>query len=141
MHITTLWMLSSFSEENGGTLVVPGSHRCPTNPTADGGPDPSARFPTEINATGSAGSVLVMDSRLWHSTAPNFTEEPRVALAVRYTPWWLNLEVLRPESDERKRMCDEAGANENTVPSIHHGVLERLPPDVKQLYRHWVEQT
>ena len=27
MHITTLWMLSPFRQENGGTLVLPGSHR------------------------------------------------------------------------------------------------------------------
>jgi ectoine hydroxylase-related dioxygenase (phytanoyl-CoA dioxygenase family) len=139
MHITTLWMLSSFDEENSGTLVVPGSHRCPTNPTADDGPDPSAKFPAEINATGPAGSVLVMDSRLWHATAPNQSEAPRVALAVRYAPWWLNLEVLRPESDERKRMCDEIGARENTVPPIRREVFEGLPTKVKPLYRHWVE--
>jgi len=33
MHLTTLWMLSPFTEENGGTLIVPGSHRWPDNPT------------------------------------------------------------------------------------------------------------
>ena len=27
MHVTTLWMLSPFTIENGGTLIVPGSHR------------------------------------------------------------------------------------------------------------------
>ncbi|MEX0725045.1 MAG: phytanoyl-CoA dioxygenase family protein, partial [Planctomycetaceae bacterium] len=27
MHLTTLWMLSPFEAKNGGTLVVPGSHR------------------------------------------------------------------------------------------------------------------
>ena len=73
MHVTTLWMLSPFRFENGGTLVLPGSHRCTTNPTADDGPDPCERFPGETNAEGDAGSVLVMDSRLWHATAPTAT--------------------------------------------------------------------
>ena len=138
MHITTLWMLSSFGAENGGTLVLPGSQRCSTNPTADDGPDPNETFPSEINASGRAGSVLVMDSRLWHATAPNQTDQPRVALAVRYAPWWLNLEVLRPESDERRRMCDEVGATENAVPSIRREVYNGLPKNVQLLYRHWV---
>ena len=139
MHLTTLWMLSPFGAENGGTLILPGSHRCSTNPTADDGPDPNETFPAEINASGPAGSVLVMDSRLWHATAPNQTNKPRVALAVRYAPWWLNLEVLRPESDERRRMCDDVGATDNVVPSIRHDVFERLPSQVKPLYRHWIE--
>jgi hypothetical protein len=138
MHITTLWMLSPFRADNGGTLVVPGSHRAPTNPTAVGGPDPMQPLLTEMNVTGPAGSVLVMDSRLWHATAPNQSAEPRVALAVRYAPWWLNLEVLRPESDERKRMCGESGKSENQVPSIQHDAFLRLPASVQQLYRHWL---
>ena len=55
--------------------------------------DVGETFPTEINVTGPTGSVLLFDSRLWHSTSPNETDAPRVALAVRYAPWWLNLEV------------------------------------------------
>ncbi len=141
MHLTTLWMLSSFGAKNGGTLVLPRSHKEPTNPTAAGGPDPDTKFAEEINVCGSAGSVLVMDSRLWHATAPNRTDQPRVALAVRYAPWWLNLEVLRPDSDERKRMCDEVGATDNVVPSIRAEVYERLPRQVQPLYRHWVERS
>ena len=141
MHLTTLWMLSPFDAENGGTLVLPHSHKQCTNPTAGNGPDPATIFDEEINVCGSAGSVLVMDSRLWHATAPNRTDQPRVALAVRYAPWWLNLEVLRPESDDRRRMCDEVGATDNVVPSIRADVYERLPDRVQPLYRHWVERS
>ncbi len=170
MHLTMLWMLSHFEAENGGTLVLPGSHRCSTNPTAREfalaeqaagaqsladespanasigragslPPRPDAQFETEIHATGPAGSVLLFDSRLWHATAPNHTDEPRVALAVRYAPWWLNLEVLRPHSDERRRMCDESDATDNEVPSIRRDVFDRLPPNVQPLYRHWLEPT
>jgi len=139
MHLTTLWMLSAFDANNGGTLVVPGSHRNPTNPTAAGGPDRDAQIPSEINVCGSEGSVLVFDSRLWHATAPNTSHDPRVALVVRYAPWWLNLEVLRPESAERQHLCAESGATENEVPSIRRAEFERLPDRVKPLYRHWIE--
>ena len=140
MHITTLWMLSPFGGENGGTLVVPGSHRSTTNPTADDCAVQAEKpFPGETQAAGPAGSVLVFDSRLWHATAPNRTDEPRVALAVRYAPWWLNTEVLRPDSIERRRLFDESGLTDNSVPSIRQGVFDALPEEVKPLYRHWVE--
>jgi hypothetical protein len=139
MHLTTLWMLSPFSAVNGGTLVLPGSHRQPTNPTAADGGDPRRPLPGEVHLAGPAGAVCVMDSRLWHATSPNSSGADRVALVVRYAPWWLNLEILRPGSDERKRLVEEAGKEENVVPSVPRDVFERLPPDVKPLYRHWVE--
>jgi len=138
-HLTTLWMLSPFSAENGATLVVPQSHRSPNNPTGDNGIDPRAPHPDEVHVSGQAGDVLVFDSRLWHASAPNTTANPRVALAVRYAPWWLNLEVLRPGSDARRRMVDETGGKENEVPSLGRASFEALPIALKPLLRHWVE--
>ncbi|MCZ6632431.1 MAG: phytanoyl-CoA dioxygenase family protein [bacterium] len=140
MHVTTLWMLSPFSNENGGTLIVPGSHRKPNNPTGDIGVDPMASHPEEINATGSAGSVLVLDSRIWHATAPNQSDEARVSVVVRYAPWWLNTQVLRPGSEERKQMVDEPGLRENDQPLVPRKVYEGLPEGVKPLFRHWVQK-
>ena len=138
-HLTTLWMLSPFSQQNGGTLVVPGSHRRFTNPThSDNDVSVGQTVSTEINVVGSVGSVLLFDSRLWHATSPNHTGQPRVALAVRYAPWWLNLEVLRPESTEREWLCQQTGNDENLVPPIEPNVFERLPAEVQPLYRHWV---
>ena len=121
-------MLAPFTEENGGTLLVPGSHRSPNNPTGDNGVDPLAPYPTEVNACGPAGSVLVLDSRLWHATAPNRSHEPRTSVVVRYAPWWLNVEVLRPGSDERRRLSDETGLKENAVPSLPASVFASCPP-------------
>ena len=117
-HLTSLWMFSPFTEANGGTLLVPGSHRTSNNPTGDNGVDPNAPYPTEIHATGDAGSVLLFDSRLWHASAPNHSQEPRVSVVVRYAPWWLNLEVLRPGSSELQEIVDATGGKENMVPSI-----------------------
>ncbi len=139
MHITTLWMLSPFTAENGGTLIVPGSHRQPNNPTGDIGIDPLAPYPGEINATGSAGSVLVLDSRLWHATAPNTSGSARVSVVVRYAPWWLNTRILRPDSEERRMMVDEAGTKENDQPLVPRAVFEGLPEQTKPLFLHWVE--
>ena len=138
-HLTSLWMFSAFTEENGGTLIVPGSHRINTNPTADMGVDAEAVYPTEILVTGEAGSVLLFDSRLWHAANHNGSSRPRVSMAIRYAPWWLNLEVLRTGSEDRKRMVEECGGTENQVPLVTREVFENLPDEVKPLFRHWVE--
>jgi len=138
VHITGIWMLSPFTHENGGTLVVPGSHRSSTNPTGGNGVDPYAPYPTEMQATSEAGSVLVMDSRLWHAVTTNRSDRPRVGVPVRYAPWWLNLDILTPGTDERARMVDEPGANDNEVAPMTAEVYESLPEKTKPLFRHWV---
>lgn len=139
MHLTTIWMLSSFDGENGGTLVVPGSHRASNNPTGDNGVDPDVPYPTELNVTGDAGSVLVMDSRLWHATAANTSKDSRVAVVVRYAPWWLNLKVLEPDSVDRRFLVDATGKKENLVPTLPQKVYDGLPAELKGLVYHWVE--
>ncbi|MBV7329315.1 phytanoyl-CoA dioxygenase family protein [Chloroflexi bacterium TSY] len=140
MHLTTIWMLADFTPETGGTLVVSGSHRMSNNPTGGFGPDDLEPYPTEVNATGKAGDVLVMDSRLWHATAPNITNEPRVAIVIRYAPWWLDLSVLMPDSATRERMQSVTGKRENQVPAMPTGVYEGLPDNVKPLFAHWVDR-
>lgn len=139
MHLTTIWMLSAFSRASGGTLLAPGSHRLPNNPTGDSGADPYQSLPNEIYASGEAGSVLVMDSRLWHATAPNTSPEPRVAIVIRYAPWWLDLSVLRPGSPARAQLQALTGKSDNQVPPLPVAVFGRLPEAVKPLYAHWVE--
>ena len=100
--------------------------------------DPDGPADDEERAEGKAGSVLIYDSRLWHATSANTTESPRVGLAVRYAPWWLNLDVLMPGSDERQRMVIEPQAQENEVDPISTEIFYRLPKNVKPLMRHWV---
>jgi ectoine hydroxylase-related dioxygenase (phytanoyl-CoA dioxygenase family) len=137
-HLTTLWMLSPFSADNGGTLILPGSHRRRDNPSGDNGVDARAPQPGEMQACGEAGSALVFDSRLWHSVAPNTTGRSRVSVAVRYAPWWLNLDILMPGSDERKRMVEEPGRHDNNVQPLTAEVYAALPERVRPLLRHWV---
>ena len=140
MHLTTLWMLSPFKPENGGTVIVPGSHRTTNNPTGNNGVDPHQPHPAKMQVSGEAGSVLIMDSRLWHATAPNRTHQPRTSVVVRYAPWWLNLDVLMPNSIERRRMVNETGINDNEVPPVPAHIYDSLPDRVKPLFRHWVRE-
>jgi len=140
MHLTMLLMVSPFTEANGGTLIVPGSHRTTSNPTdPDLGVDPLAPYPTEFRVTGKAGSAVLLDSRLWHCAPDNLSmDESRVAIAVRYAPLWLNLDLLDSDSNYRKQVLEATGKNNQIVPRIPLSIYESLPDKAKPLYRHWI---
>ena len=155
LHLATIWMLSDFTEENGGTFLLPGSHRMDQNPSVravlerdrtdiDGSADPlpgfetDSPYPTEVQATGKAGSVLLYDSRLWHAVAPNQSDHPRVAILVRYAPWWLNLNPTMKGRPEHEMMVVERETKNYENPPIDRRVYESLPEEVKPLYRHFV---
>ena len=73
----TMWAITDFTEANGATRLVPGSHR------ADHDPDPFAAHET-IAAEMARGSVLVWVGSLWHGGGANTTDERRVGLAMNY---------------------------------------------------------
>lgn len=67
------WCLDDFTEANGATRIVPGSHRLNRAPrAADAG---VATLPLEAPA----GSIVVFESRLWHKTGHNRTTGERRA--------------------------------------------------------------
>jgi ectoine hydroxylase-related dioxygenase (phytanoyl-CoA dioxygenase family) len=79
------WMLDDFSDENGGTRLVPKSHldREATPRSSSHAPERPANIPTQadsIAAEGPAGSILAFDGRVWHGTGANRTDRPRHAL-------------------------------------------------------------
>lgn len=96
-----MWMLSDFSEENGATCVVPGSHRSGLQP------DPSVPHKVAtIAATGPAGTAVVFDGRLWHAAGANRTQQTRYGITCAFCgPQFRPLENytrgLRPEVIER----------------------------------------
>ncbi len=141
LHMATIWMLTDFTADNGATLLVPGSHRMADNPAAGhmAQVDQEAPYPTEIQAIGAAGSVLVYDSRLWHAVAPNCSDQQRVGLIVRYAPWWLNLNPTQIGRPEHTAMVVETGGKNYESPPLKAEVFADLPKAVQPLYRHWVE--
>ena len=65
-----IYMLDDFTEDNGATLVVPGSHRRSIDEL-----DGEAFAASAVSALGRAGSALVMESRIWHSIGVNRTTD------------------------------------------------------------------
>jgi ectoine hydroxylase-related dioxygenase (phytanoyl-CoA dioxygenase family) len=85
LMLQVIWMMQDFTEENGATLVVPGSQRRGISPDA-------AAFASEaILVTGSGGSAIVSHGLLWHDTSRNRTEKPRVSMLINY-----GLKIVRP---------------------------------------------
>ena len=105
--------------------------------------------PEELQVTGDAGSVFVMDSRCWHAVParPASTEgdDPRVSVAVRYSPWHVSVDVLVPGGSERERLlaatqkADPEVGPGNTQPPLPREVWEGLPAELQPLLYHRVE--
>ena len=76
----TLWALSDFSEENGGTHLVPGSHKW------DHCPDPTAshEHTHPIQAVMPRGSILIWHGSLWHGGGANRSAHRRTGIAMNY---------------------------------------------------------
>jgi ectoine hydroxylase-related dioxygenase (phytanoyl-CoA dioxygenase family) len=80
-HIPTvcnsMWALTDFTDANGATRLVPGSHRY------DHSPDYGREYDS-IAAEMPAGSVLIWHGSLWHGGGANRTDAARVGIAMNY---------------------------------------------------------
>jgi ectoine hydroxylase-related dioxygenase (phytanoyl-CoA dioxygenase family) len=89
--------LDDMDEENGATRYLPGSHRFTTNDMAS---DDDLRRTVPIPA--SAGSIVAMDGRLWHTSGANRSaDRPRRILIAFYVASFIrtqyNWGALLPE--------------------------------------------
>lgn len=73
----TMWALTDFTEANGATRVVPGSH------LRDSSPNFGQHYET-VPAEMRRGSVLVWHGSLWHGGGANCTTERRIGVAMNY---------------------------------------------------------
>jgi ectoine hydroxylase-related dioxygenase (phytanoyl-CoA dioxygenase family) len=79
MNVT--WFIDDFTEENGATLIVPGSHKLTSFPSFELAPSTPAQL------TGPAGSMAVLDGRIHHATGLNrTTDQKRRGVIGTYSP-------------------------------------------------------
>ena len=107
LSAATVWAIDEFTEDNGATVVLPGSHRWP-----DG------RVPTDadrrVSAVMPAGSCVLFVGTLWHGGGANRSAAPRLAVTAQYCQPWLRTQeaftlstgrdVVRAVSEDIRRM-------------------------------------
>ena len=78
---TVMFPLVDFSETNGGTRLVPGSHKW-----IDERPDANIRT---VSPALRAGDALVYRGTLWHGGGANATQRPRLGVVLHFAASWL----------------------------------------------------
>lgn len=112
--LNCMWALSDFTEENGATRIVPGSHKNDHAPDYDGEHE---SIPAEMPA----GSVMFFDGSVWHGGGANRTDERRYGVANYYCAGWVR-------------------AQENQQLGISQAKLKSFPRELQELCGYSVYQ-
>lgn len=72
----TVWAIDEFTEENGATVIVPGSH--------EWGDDRAADRADAVPAVMPAGSVIFFLGTAWHGGGENRSDQPRFAITHQH---------------------------------------------------------
>jgi ectoine hydroxylase-related dioxygenase (phytanoyl-CoA dioxygenase family) len=78
----SMWALTDFTDDNGATRIVPGSHRAPAHPEL-------GRDYPSVAAVMRRGSILVFDGSVWHGGGANRSDGRRVGIAMNYCAGWM----------------------------------------------------
>ena len=128
MCIVIIFYLNDVDENSGGTWLVPGSHkdrRTPRSPTDN--ISITAPISGEMQVKAKAGSVLLQDSRLWHSSPlHNLSDKNRVAVVSRWCPWWLSADEFAPKSRFNITCRPISRSEFNSLPSKLKPIMKHL---------------
>jgi len=112
-HVATvansMWALTDFTEANGATRIVPGSHRW-KNPDYTRNDAQTDTIAAEMPR----GSVLVWHGSTWHGGGANISDEVRVGVAMNYCAGFIRQQ-------------------ENQQLGIPHDVAASFSPQLRQL--------
>ena len=106
--INIFFAIDEFTEANGATWVIPGTHQCEVAPPAD------VQDANSVCLSCPAGSMIVFDSTLWHAAGRNVSGADRLAINHQFTRSFFKQQI-----DYVRALGDEA--------------VTRLPPRTQQL--------
>ncbi len=104
LTINVLTPITDVDERNGGTLLIPGSHRAISEAVRKG--EPVGKLPPAINLDAEAGTMVITDGRILHGTGINRTQTPRIVMLNGMQMGWFRQQEnwmlsVRPEVLER----------------------------------------
>jgi ectoine hydroxylase-related dioxygenase (phytanoyl-CoA dioxygenase family) len=85
--VNMFFAIDVFSAENGGTLIVPGTHQRIQPPS------PEYLEATAVPVECPAGSMLVFDSTLWHAAGLNVSGTDRLAINHQFTRSYIKQQI------------------------------------------------
>ncbi len=95
--LNVAWTIDDFTEANGATRIVPGSHKLNRSVT------PEEMGSDTVAMEAPAGSMIVFESRLWHKTGTNTSaDQTRAGIFSWYTKTYVRTQenwflALKPE--------------------------------------------
>ena len=88
LALSAIWAIEEFTDDNGATQVIPGSHLW-------AGEHPDERAHEVVTATMPAGSVLIFDGATWHRGGANRGGGTRLCISPQYCQ-----PFLRPQESQ-----------------------------------------
>lgn len=85
--ISVMWAIDDFTEDNGATQIIPGSHRWSDEQCQ--GIKKSQQHPEMQRATMKAGSAMVWAGTLVHRGGDNTSSHSRLGITIQYCQPWL----------------------------------------------------
>ena len=105
-----IFMVDAFTEENGATRFVPGSHLQSREP-GEVMNNPEDDHDEQVLACGPAGSMIIFNASVWHSHGANHSARPRRSIQAHFV-----------RRDAQASPSDHSGHSGRMLP----GTLQRL---------------
>ena len=122
--LNVMLVLDDFTELNGGTLVVPGTHQRPEQPAAE------YLEAAAVAVECPAGSMILFDSTLWHAAGPNRSQRDRLAINHQFTRSFFKQQI-----DYVRALGDEAVLSQPSRTQQLLGWYTRVVTSLDEYYR------
>ena len=130
--INCLLMVDDFTIENGGTYLLPYSHLEERKPSDE------EFFQNAIQAIGKRGDMIIFNANVWHSSAPNTTQDHRRGIPITVSKSFMKQLLDYPRAIGYDKM-DEFDSKLQQLLGYHSRVPASLDewyqPEDKRFYK------
>ena len=117
-------MIDDFTLENGGTYLLPYSHLEESKPTDE------EFFNNAIQVVGKKGDMVVFNANVWHSSAPNKTQNGRRAIPITVSKSFMKQLLDYPRAIGYDRIDDFTYELQQLL-----GYHSRMPASLNEWYQ------